>query len=414
MSASAFARRCTAAFLAVLLAVAVMTGTGVPAALASSITDARQAALDLQQQSSPVTDAVPSAIQQRVEQTAQAYNDAVTAREELEAAVQENQTRIQELNSQLPGLKEQASDALVSSYKYSQGIDMVIDLLFSSRSFDQLLSSIQYFNALNDMNASRIQELVDATQELEARQSDLDAQLEAAVTAENSAAQALAEAQEARAQAQAAAAAAAAAAAQAAAAGSSQTSTSGNAATAGTGSTGTTASSAATDAGSPGTADANTATAGTDEAAGAATEDAGQDPGYVDTEAASSESSITSDRDSFIAEWTWRINAYLDGSPLAGYGGVFAAAAWDYGIDPRFSPAIAFVESSLGAYCFLPYNAWGWGSSSWGSWEEAIYAHVAGLSRGYGPTLDYSDALSYCPPSADYWYYTVQSQMDSI
>ena len=52
------------------------------------------------------------------------------------------------------------------------------------------------------------------------------------------------------------------------------------------------------------------------------------------------------DRDTFIAEWAPRIDAYMAGYPLAGYGSVFAAAAWDYGVDPRFSPAISWVESS--------------------------------------------------------------------
>ena len=96
---------------------------------------------------------------------------------------------------------------------------------------------------------------------------------------------------------------------------------------------------------------------------------------------------------------------------MGGYGRTFAAAAWDYGVDPRFSPAIAYAESSLGAYCFRPHNAWGWGNASWGSWEEAIYAHVAGLARGYGYTLTYDGALKYCPPNADYWYNTVAGQM---
>ena len=121
-----------------------------------------------------------------------------------------------------------------------------------------------------------------------------------------------------------------------------------------------------------------------------------------------------SDRDIFINDWGARIDAYLGGSPLGGYGRTFAAAAWDYGVDPRFSPAIAYAESSLGVYCFRPHNAWGWGNASWDSWEEAIYAHVAGLARGYGYTLTYDGALKYCPPNADYWYNTVAGQMAMI
>lgn len=79
----------------------------------------------------------------------------------------------------------------------------------------------------------------------------------------------------------------------------------------------------------------------------------------------------------FVAQWTGRIDAYLAGSPMAGTGKVFAEAAWDYGVDPRWSPAISNTESSKGLYCSGSCNAWGWGGCSWGSWEEAIRDHVA-------------------------------------
>ena len=67
-------------------------------------------------------------------------------------------------------------------------------------------------------------------------------------------------------------------------------------------------------------------------------------------------------KDAFISEWANRINNYLAGSPLAGQGETFATAAWENGVDPRWSPAISNTESTKGANCFLPHNAWGWGS----------------------------------------------------
>ena len=66
----------------------------------------------------------------------------------------------------------------------------------------------------------------------------------------------------------------------------------------------------------------------------------------------------------FIETWTARIDAYLEGTPLSGYGSVFAEAAWNNGIDPRWSPAISNTESGNGTHCFLPHNAWGWGNDS--------------------------------------------------
>ncbi len=119
-------------------------------------------------------------------------------------------------------------------------------------------------------------------------------------------------------------------------------------------------------------------------------------------------------KDAFIADWTARIDSYLAGSPLAGQGKVFAESAWNSGIDPRWSPAIANTESSKGQHCFLPYNAWGWGASSWSSWPQAIDAHVKGLASGYGSMISYWAAKKYCPPNADNWYRNTLSQMYQI
>ncbi|OUO92563.1 CMP-2-keto-3-deoxyoctulosonic acid synthetase [Gordonibacter sp. An230] len=116
----------------------------------------------------------------------------------------------------------------------------------------------------------------------------------------------------------------------------------------------------------------------------------------------------------FVSAWTARIDAYLAGSPLAGQGKTFAEAAWNNGVDPRWSPAISNTESSKGAHCFAPYNAWGWGGSGWSSWEEAINAHVAGLASSYGYSITYASATKYCPPNADHWFSATLSQMKLI
>lgn len=119
-------------------------------------------------------------------------------------------------------------------------------------------------------------------------------------------------------------------------------------------------------------------------------------------------------KDEFISMWTARIDAYLAGSPLAGQGATFAEAAWNNGVDPRWSPAISNTESSKGVNCFLDHNAWGWGQSSWGSWEEAINAHVAGLKSVYGYSITYANAAKYCPPNTDHWFKATLGQMQMI
>jgi len=121
-----------------------------------------------------------------------------------------------------------------------------------------------------------------------------------------------------------------------------------------------------------------------------------------------------SEKQDFVDLWTPRIDAYLAGSPMEGTGIFFANAAFDYNVDPRWSPAIACLESSLGRYCFKPYNAWGWGAASWEDWETAIYAHVRGLSIGYGFTISEAAAKKYCPPNWEHWFNITSGQMAII
>lgn len=116
----------------------------------------------------------------------------------------------------------------------------------------------------------------------------------------------------------------------------------------------------------------------------------------------------------FITEWSTRIDKYLKGTPLEGYGVTFATAAWENGIDPRWSPAISNTESGNGSHCFLPHNAWGWGNDSWPDWETAINAHVSGLAKGYGYSLTFDAAKKYCPPNCVHWYNNTLGQMGLI
>ena len=124
-----------------------------------------------------------------------------------------------------------------------------------------------------------------------------------------------------------------------------------------------------------------------------------------------------------IASWASRIDSYLAGSPLEGYGETFARVALEQGVDPRLSPAIAEVESGKGSVCYASHNAWGWGGISWSDWETAIESHISGLAESYGSSMaegDYgltasmSMASSYCGVSASEWYQQVTSAMARI
>ena len=314
-------------------------------------------------------------LQQEVERTAQAYNEAKAKVDEINAKIEENEALIAELEAEIPVQKEHAAAAISKQYKLQQDTPSLLMLLLSAEDFNEFVATLTYLDVVSNKSASEVEallameeELKQAQEELAADKAEAEAQLQEAEAALEAARAAREEAQ----QAALARAAAEAAAAQAAIEAAQQEQSI------------------------------------TTEHAGEAYE--------ISAPAADSPSAVdwTSDKESFVAEWGPRIDAYLAGSPLAGYGNVFADAAWDYGVDPRWSPAISCIESSKGRYCFRSHNAWGWGQVSWGSWEEAIRGHIAGLSRGYGYTISIANAQKYCPPTWQSWYTGVLSEMEKI
>lgn len=340
-------------------------------------------------------------LQAKVEQSGAAYDDACAAVNALNEQIAQNQQAIDEVEAQLPAQRAKAAAAISADYKMRQNTPGLVELILSSADFDEFLSTIRYLNAVQGQNADATARLVEMENELTRNQQELEAKQEEAERQKDAAATALAEAQEARqeaqriaeekAKAEAEAAAAAVAAEKAAAEKAAQEQAEADAKAA---------------AASASTASSNaSASAPVNQAPSSSSVPSQTSPSTVDW---------SQDKATFVNTWAPRINAYLAGSPMAGTGQTFAEAAWDYGVDPRWSPAIAYVESSKGLYCFKPYNAWGWGTSSWSNWDEAIRAHVAGLARVYGPTLTYEAAKKYCPPNADHWYSTCLAEMEKI
>jgi hypothetical protein len=102
------------------------------------------------------------------------------------------------------------------------------------------------------------------------------------------------------------------------------------------------------------------------------------------------------------------IDIYLieKGSPMAGMGRAFVSAGNAFKVDPFLVVAISGKESSWGKYCFLPYNAWGWGDVAFTDWENAIFNYTRMLSEEYtskGRTAVAVIAPIYCPPNFIEW-----------
>lgn len=102
------------------------------------------------------------------------------------------------------------------------------------------------------------------------------------------------------------------------------------------------------------------------------------------------------------------IDLYLQekGSPMVGYGATFVSAGKIFGVDPYLVVSIAGKESSWGKDCFRPYNAWGWGDSTWASWTDGINNYTRSLGEEYiakGITEIPRIAPIYCPPNYVSW-----------
>lgn len=312
-------------------------------------------------------------LEAQVKSSADAYNDAILRQEELTAEIAELDARIAELEAKLPAQRERSDESIRALYKYEYDSSSVLMMLLESKSVTDMLAIVDSYNWIIEYNTSEIQraiqmesDLRNARQQLETDKADVDKAAQDALTS-------LQEAREARERVAARAAAAQAAEQQA----------------------------------NQNIINSSSATAEEKEAANAANSSA--------SSASSSNVGWSSDKSQFVNEWAPRINAYLSGSPMSGTGVAYAAAAWDNGVDPRWAPAISYVESSKGAVCYRSHNAWGYGGCSFGSWEEGINRVVSALGGSlYGGYLTREAAATYCPSNPDHWYNSCAAQMAMI
>ena len=332
------------------------------------------------------TQAEISEAQSQVDQYAAEYKKATEKLEELQAQIDENTARIAEIEAELPEMQERAASAMREQYKYRSGANPLASLVLKSESLSDFITTCVYMEEVQSANNDAIDGLTTAQQELEQKKVELDEAKSQVEEEQKNAEEALKAAQQARSEAQAKAEAEAAAELAALQAKSQEEQSA-----AGVGS------------GVSGDNPYNETTSGS----------------TVDTSVSSGGVNWNMSYDEFINEWTTRIDNYLAGSPLAGYGRTFAEAAWNTGTDPRWSPAISCIESTKGRYCANSFNAWGLsavggGWMSFGSWTDGINYHVSYPRNYYGPTLTPAAAQKYCPPTWQDWYNKVAGQMSII
>lgn len=336
------------------MACAIALGTGVPATYAWA---EGESSAELQQKA----DDAEAIVREKVA----TYNDALAKVQDLDARVQKSQADIDDIAGHLPQMRSRAARSLRKLYKMDQDSTGLVGLLLCSEDFESLVANLRYMDGVTRYNTQQVQELVNAQDQLETAKATLEVQRQQAEDESDAANQALADAQQAAADLQAAADAARAA-EQAA-----------NAAVAG---------------GAVGAKSPQAAIAATN----AAARQAGVELSSDEEPTAAYNVSDETAKVAFVQKWAPRIDAYLAGRPLAGQGAVFAEAAWQNCIDPRWSAATSVIESGGGAACFAPYNAYGWlGRGGFGSWEEGVREHAAYLRSTYGSSFTPTAAAIY-------------------
>lgn len=316
---------------------------------------------------SSIADEESDKLEAQVRQSAEAYNEAIARQEELDAEIEELDARIAELETKLPAQQERSNESIRALYKYEYDSSSVLMMLLESSSVTDMLAILDSYNWIIQYNTAEINSAIEMRAELERARESLEANKESAQQAANDALVSLQEAQAARERMAARAAAIQAAEQQAL----------------------------------QSTLDSSSAT-----------EQEKQTASSSASAASASNVGWSADKSQFVNKWAPRIDAYLSGSPMAGTGKYYAAAAWDNGVDPRWAPAISFVESSKGAACFKSHNAWGYGGFSFSSWEEGINRVVSALGGSmYGGYLTREAAAIYCPSNVDHWYNSCAEQM---
>jgi peptidoglycan hydrolase CwlO-like protein len=342
-------------------------------------------------------------LEQQIEDAAVVYDDATRKIVDIEKLIEEANAQILEIKGKMPEARKRSNVAVREYYRMVSSSNVFLEMIFGATSLDDFFSRVEYSVRANQKYLDDINGLSLLNDELKEVREQLDVDKKALEDEQRRAEEALLDAQNARdvaeetaqkiAEATAAATAAEAAAAEA----------------------------EAHEPEAPVKPDPNANTPSVPSTPSTpGTPSTPSTPSTPDPPSPPTPPSppVTpeppSERQIFVNNWAPRIDNYLAGSPLGGYGYAFASAAYDYGVDPRWSPAIAHLESSKGSKCFLPYNAWGWGNISWPDWETAIFAHVRGLSRGYGYTITEAAAQKYCPPNWEYWYSFISGQMTNI
>lgn len=117
-----------------------------------------------------------SELQASIDESNGAYNTAVAHANELQEQIDANEARLTQIEEELPAKKDAAAKSLRVSYKMQAGSGDLIQLLLSSEDFNEVISTLQYLEKITSHNNAAVEDLAQATDELEQVQSALASQ----------------------------------------------------------------------------------------------------------------------------------------------------------------------------------------------------------------------------------------------
>lgn len=117
-----------------------------------------------------------SELQASIDESNSAYNTAVAHANELQEQIDANEARLAQIEEELPAKKDAAAKSLRVSYKMQAGSGDLIQLLLSSEDFNEVISTLQYLEKITSHNNAAVEDLAQATDELEQVQSALASQ----------------------------------------------------------------------------------------------------------------------------------------------------------------------------------------------------------------------------------------------
>ncbi len=117
-----------------------------------------------------------SELQASIDESNGAYNTAVAHANELQEQIDANEARLAQIEEELPAKKDAAAKSLRVSYKMQAGSGDLIQLLLSSEDFNEVISILQYLEKITSHNNAAVEDLAQATDELEQVQSALASQ----------------------------------------------------------------------------------------------------------------------------------------------------------------------------------------------------------------------------------------------